>query len=119
MAVARAEFDRLLGYYMSDLTRMMPVNGRFSPSQRELSGFYLVCYKSALKAIRPDATAQAILIITATGIGVVSDFVPMEIEAIEKLMTEEGMLQRHLKDDVETRIALIDANRGFPSPDYS
>ena len=48
------------GYYMSDVTRMWPVNGRFSDWQRELYGFYLGCYKAILKAIRPHVTAQVI-----------------------------------------------------------
>ncbi|NEU09370.1 aminopeptidase P family protein [Flavihumibacter sp. R14] len=47
-------------YYMSDLTRMMPVNGKFSAVQRELYGFYLGCYKAILKHIKPGETAQAI-----------------------------------------------------------
>ena len=49
------------GYYMSDLTRMWPVNGTFSPTQRELYQFYTGCYRAILKAIRPGATAQTIL----------------------------------------------------------
>ncbi|MCX6132651.1 MAG: Xaa-Pro peptidase family protein [Ignavibacteriales bacterium] len=50
------------GYYMSDLTRTWPVNGTFSTHQRELYEFYVGCYRSVLKAIRPGATAQAILL---------------------------------------------------------
>jgi Xaa-Pro aminopeptidase len=180
------DFAPDVGYYMSDVTRMMPVNGRFSAAQRELYGFYLGCYKAVLKAIRPGVTAQVVLqeaakemdahlaaskfskpayanaakafveryqasanragsglghwvgmathdvgsdrgplrpgmvftiepaltvpeeqiyirledliIITATGKEIVSDFVPMDIDAIEKLMTEEGMLQKYPKD---------------------
>lgn len=49
------------GYYMSDLTRMWPVNGKFSNHQRELYEFYVGCYRSILRAIRPGATAQIIL----------------------------------------------------------
>jgi Xaa-Pro aminopeptidase len=49
------------GYYMSDLTRTWPVNGKFSKHQRELYEFYVGCYRSVLKAIRPGATAQTIL----------------------------------------------------------
>lgn len=47
-------------YYMSDVTRMMPVNGRFSPGQRELYGIYKQFYRSILNRIRPDVTAQQI-----------------------------------------------------------
>lgn len=40
---------------------MWPVNGRFSPWQRELYGFYLACYRAILKAIRPGETAASIM----------------------------------------------------------
>lgn len=177
------DFAPDVGYYMSDVTRMWPVNGKFSPWQRELYGFYLGCYKSVLKAIKPNVTPQVILqdavkemeallatirfskpayenaakafvanyqrsaaspnaslghwvgmathddgpyqgplragmvftiepalvvpeekiyirmedliIITETGKEIVSDFVPMEMDEIEKLMKETGMLQRY------------------------
>ena len=180
------DFAPDVGYYMSDVTRMWPVNGKFSDAQRELYGFYLACYKAILKSIRPGLTAGAIkqtavsdmdralaaarfskpiyqnaarsfvenykrgmnspyaslghwvgmathdvgpygeplragmvftiepaltvpeekiyirmedlIVITETGAEIVSDFVPMEIEAIERLMREEGMLQRYPRD---------------------
>jgi Xaa-Pro aminopeptidase len=180
------DFAPDVGYYMSDVTRMMPVNGKFSAWQRELYGFYLGCYTAVLKAIRPNVTPQVVIqdavkemerlltatkfskptyesaakafvaryqasarnpraslghwvgmathdvgphgeplragmvftiepaltvpeeqiyvrledliIITETGKEIVSDFVPMDIDGIEKLMKEEGMLQRYPKD---------------------
>ncbi len=49
-----------VGYYMSDVTRIWPVSGRFSPEQRELYAFYLGCYRAILRAIRPGKTAQEI-----------------------------------------------------------
>jgi Xaa-Pro aminopeptidase len=176
-----------VAYYMSDVTRMFPVNGKFSPWQRELYGFYLECYKAILKNIKPGLTAQQVkqaavpemnaalakakfskpiyekaarafveayaastknpktslghwigmathdvggydgsplregmvfsiepalrveeekiyirledvIIITKTGAEILTTFVPMEIDEIEKLMREEGMLQRYPKD---------------------
>lgn len=54
------DFAPDVGYYMADVTRMWPVNGKFSAWQRELYGFYLGCYQAILKAIRPGVTAQAI-----------------------------------------------------------
>jgi len=50
-----------VGYYMSDITRMWPVSGRFSAEQRELYGFYLATYRAVLKAIRPGVTKQAVM----------------------------------------------------------
>ena len=49
-----------VGYYMSDITRMMPVNGRFSPEQRQLYGFYVRAYRAILDRIRPGVTANEI-----------------------------------------------------------
>jgi Xaa-Pro aminopeptidase len=48
------------GYYMSDVTRMWPVNGKFNDWQTELYGFYLACYRAILAAIRPGETASVI-----------------------------------------------------------
>ena len=50
-----------VGYYMSDVTRQWPVNGKFNGWQRELYGFYLECYKAILAHIRPGATAAEIM----------------------------------------------------------
>ncbi len=47
-------------YYMSDLTRTWPVNGKFNSWQAELYGFYVKCYQAILKAIRPHETAAVI-----------------------------------------------------------
>lgn len=175
-----------VGYYMSDITRQWPVNGRFSPDQRDLYNFYLGCYRAILDAIRPGVTPQAIkkqalvkmdgllarsrfskeiyakgakefvdsyrrssenprstlghwvgmathdvgsdsgplrpgmvftiepalripeeriyirledaIVITENGKEILSDFVPMDIAAIEELMKAEGMLQKFPRD---------------------
>ncbi len=49
-----------VGYYNSDVTRMWPVNGRFSPGQRELYGFYLACYQAIVTAMKPNVPIRAI-----------------------------------------------------------
>jgi Xaa-Pro aminopeptidase len=175
-----------VGYYMSDVTRMWPVNGKFNSWQRELYGFYLECYQAILKHIRPGATAalikqeahrdmeralararfskpayeraarefvesygrsaaspraslghwvgmathdvgqdngvlragmvftiepalrvpeekiyirlEDVIVITDKGADILTDWLPMDIPAIEKLMSEEGMLQRYPRD---------------------
>lgn len=180
------DFAPDVGYYMSDLTRMFPVNGKFNDWQRELYSVYLGFYKSILKAIKPGKTAQAIkqeaakemeqiltkakfskplyekaaktfvdnykrgaenpqtslghwvgmsthdvgwwtgplkagmvftiepalrvpeeqinirledmIVITDKDAEVISDFVPMEISDIEKVMSEEGMAQKYPMD---------------------
>lgn len=48
-------------YYTSDVARMFPVSGRFSPVQREILGFVLAWRNEVLERIRPGVTADAIL----------------------------------------------------------
>ncbi len=48
-------------YYEADVTRMFPVNGKFSQWQRELYGFYLACYREILKAIAPGKTGAEVI----------------------------------------------------------
>ena len=50
-----------LHYYRCDVTRQWPVNGTFSPVQRELYSFYLGVYEAILYSIKPHLTAQSIL----------------------------------------------------------
>ena len=48
-------------YYVSDIGRMWPVNGRYAPWQRELLQFVLEWRNAVLPRIRPGVTADAIL----------------------------------------------------------
>jgi len=43
------------GYYAADITRTFPVNGRFSPRQREIYEIVLGAQEAALKAVKPGA----------------------------------------------------------------
>lgn len=45
-------------YYTSDVTRMWPVNGKFSAVQKELLGFVLEYRDAVIKVIRPGATVN-------------------------------------------------------------
>ena len=49
------------GYYTSDVTRMWPINGKYSPVQRELLQFVLDYRNTVLKLIRPGVTTKEIL----------------------------------------------------------
>lgn len=52
-------------YYTSDIGRMWPVNGKYSPWQRELYGFIVEYHKVLLRTIRAGLTADEILEIAA------------------------------------------------------
>jgi Xaa-Pro aminopeptidase len=40
-------------YYSSDVTRMFPISGRFTPDQRELYGIYVRLYQAIMTSVRP------------------------------------------------------------------
>jgi Xaa-Pro aminopeptidase len=49
------------GYYVSDIARMWPVSGKFSPGQRELVQFVLDYRNAIMKRIRPRVEAKQIM----------------------------------------------------------
>ncbi len=48
-------------YYVSDIGRMWPVNGKYSPWQRELLGFVLEYRNAVMTRLRPGVTAGTIM----------------------------------------------------------
>ncbi len=48
-------------YYVSDIGRMWPVNGKYAPWQRELLQFVLEYRNAVMTRIRPGVTTQAVL----------------------------------------------------------
>jgi len=48
-------------YYQSDVTRVFPANGRFTPRQREFYTIYLRLYQAVMTSIRARASGQDIL----------------------------------------------------------
>jgi Xaa-Pro aminopeptidase len=48
-------------YYVSDIARMWPVNGKYSPAQRELLQFVLEYRNAVMKRIRPGAEVREIM----------------------------------------------------------
>lgn len=48
-------------YYSSDVTRMFPASGRFTPAQRELYTVYLRMYDALMQSIRPNVAPRDII----------------------------------------------------------
>lgn len=48
-------------YYASDVTRMFPVSGRFSPEQKERYTVYLRLYQALMESIRPRVAPRDII----------------------------------------------------------
>ena len=57
------QFDWAPDYanYTSDVTRVFPANGKFTPRQAEYYTIYLRLYQSVLTSIRPHVTARSIM----------------------------------------------------------
>jgi Xaa-Pro aminopeptidase len=48
-------------YYVSDVTRVFPANGRFTPFQREIYSIYLRLYRAVMLSIRPRVPVRDLL----------------------------------------------------------
>ena len=48
-------------YYASDVTREFPINGHFSPAQRELYGIYVKLYTALMTSVKPNVPMRALL----------------------------------------------------------
>ena len=46
--------------YTSDVTRVFPANGRFTPWQREIYTVYLRCYRALMAELKPGRTARQV-----------------------------------------------------------
>src|SRR5689334_14226189 len=49
-----------IDYYTSDVTRMFPANGHFTPWQREAYTVYLRCYRALMSELKPGLTARQV-----------------------------------------------------------
>ena len=47
-------------YYNGDITRTFPINGRFSPEQRDLYSLVLAAQEAAIAMVSPGSTAEAV-----------------------------------------------------------
>ena len=62
-------------YYQSDVTRIYPANGRFTPRQRECYTIYLRLYRAVMSSIRVHAAPQTIIKEAVTKMdGIMADF---------------------------------------------
>ena len=83
-------------YYTSDVTRIWPVNGKFTQGQRELYGVILSFYKELVKRIRPGVTPNQIMDETAEALKpIINSSVfskPIYKKAAESALTFRGAL---------------------------
>lgn len=88
-------------YYVSDMGRMWPANGRFNAVQRELYSFYLNFYEAILYRIRPGVTAQQVKL--------------EALEEIDEILVSTTFSEPHYQEAAE---AFVEAYReGAQDPD--
>jgi Xaa-Pro aminopeptidase len=101
-------------YYVSDVTRIWPVNGKFTAEQRELYNF-IVAYRDALfRYIKPGATADEILDKAAADMKqylVGKQFLkPAHLKAVEEGLKFRG----HFQHPVGMAVHDVGVVRGVP-----
>ena len=77
-------------YYTSDVTRMFPANGKFTPEQRELYGIYVKLYQAIMTSIRPGPTAPIFKEIAGKMDGIMKSYTftnPKYREAAERFVS--------------------------------
>ena len=93
------DFAPEYGYYTSDVTRMWPINGTYSPVQRELLQFVLTYRNTVLKLIRPGITSEAILAQARAAMGPVLEHTkfskPIYEQAARKMVETGGGTLSH------------------------
>ncbi|MEO5820680.1 MAG: aminopeptidase P N-terminal domain-containing protein, partial [Vicinamibacteraceae bacterium] len=78
-------------YYQSDVTRVFPVNGRFTPRQREYYGIYLKLYQALLTSIAVHKTpgeVTAVALVKMDAIMAAYPFTDARIKAAATAMVE-------------------------------
>ncbi len=103
-----------VGYYTSDIGRMWPVNGRYSPVQRELYGFMVAYHQELIRRLRPGVTPETVLAEAAAAMAPVVEATawskPAYREAARRALTYSG----HLSHPVG--MAVHDVGRYFGRP---
>ncbi|CAA9399778.1 MAG: Xaa-Pro aminopeptidase [uncultured Phycisphaerae bacterium] len=89
-----------VGGYTSDIGRMWPVNGRYSPEQRELYGFVVEYHKALLRTIRPGVTPEAVTDEAAGEMSRVVDATTWSDPAYERAAREMLAFRGHLSHPV-------------------
>lgn len=100
--------------YTNDIGRMWPINGVYSPLQRELYGFIVAYHKAVLKRIRPGVLPRSLLAEAAEEMRPIVESTPFSKpiyrEAAERTLTFRG----HLSHPVG--MAVHDVGSYFETP---
>jgi Xaa-Pro aminopeptidase len=101
-------------YYTSDVTRMWPVNGKYTDDQRDLYGFVVAYHKAFMRHIRPGITSDQILQATAVDMRTVLDGISFSKE-IYRVACEEALEFRgHIQHPVGMSVHDVGKHNGIP-----
>ena len=101
-------------YYTSDIGRMWPVNGRYSPLQRELYGFIVEYHKVLQRTIRPGATDAQIQQEAAAEMKAVIDRTTWSKEIYEAAARRALEFPYHMSHPVGMAVHDVGHYRGKP-----
>ena len=100
--------------YTSDIGRMWPVNGTYSPCQRELYGFVVKYHKAVLARIRPGVTPEQVMAEAAAEMRPVIDSTRFSKAIYETAARKMLDFQGHLSHPVG--MAVHDVGNYFSKP---
>ncbi len=103
-----------VGCYTSDIGRIWPANGTYSPLQRELYGFIVEYHKIFLRLIRPGVTADQILAEAAAEMAPVIDRWPWSKPIYEAAARRTLVSPGHLSHGVGMAVHDIGNYRSEP-----
>jgi len=101
-------------YYVSDVTRMWPVDGKFNQWQRELYGFIIQYSKALIQRIRPGVTVDQILDQAAEEMEKVIDGMAFSRPNHEKAAREALKFRGHLSHPVGLAVHDVGSYKGLP-----
>ncbi len=101
-------------YYTSDVARMWPVNGKFTPAQRELYGFIVEYYKVLQKYIRPHVSADQIMDEAAAEMKKVFESTKFSKPIYEKACRDALTFRGHLSHPVGLAVHDVGTYRRAP-----
>jgi len=101
-------------YYVSDVARMWPVNGKFNDTQRELYGWIVEYYDELQKHIRPGVTSDQIMDETAAVMAPRFEARTWSKPSYEQAARETLTFRGHLSHPVGLAVHDVGSYRGGP-----
>ncbi len=101
-------------YYTSDVTRMWPVNGKYTKDQRDLYGFVVEYHKAFMRHIRPGVTPSQILDEVAADMRRVLENISFSKEIYREACERALEFRGHFQHPVGMSVHDVGRHRGSP-----